>query len=181
VAGTDHGGGCPRVKVKLWITYPVVCRRNVKMSGMDPALRPVRRQDVSTLASLLTQLGYPANEASVHERLDHWLDDPASRLIGAYDDGDLVGVAALHVMPMLEIAGKLGRLLALVVDERYRGRGVGQSLVTAAEEQARAAGCVKLEITSSRHRTRTHEFYRLLGYVDICASSARFVKSLVDD
>ena len=141
-------------------------------------LRPIRRQDAPRLAALLGQLGYPTTEAAVHERLDHWLDDPSSWLIGADDDGDLVGVAALHIMPMLEVTGKLGRLLALVVDERYRSRGVGQSLVTATEEQALAAGCAKMEVTSSRHRTRTYEFYKLLGYEDVCTLSARFVKSL---
>jgi GNAT superfamily N-acetyltransferase len=156
-------------------------RANDRMSGMAAVqLRPIRRQDASRLADLLGELGYPTTEAAVHERLDYWLDDPASWLIGAVDDGDLVGVAALHVKPMLEVTGKAGRLGALVVDERYRSRGVGQSLVTAAEEQARAAGCVKMEITSSRYRTRTHEFYVLLGYEDICASSARFIKSLAN-
>jgi len=143
-------------------------------------LRPIRRNDVARLVVLLGQLGYPTTEAVVHERLDYWFDDPSSWLIGADDDSDLIGVAALGVLPMLEVTGKLGRLLALVVDERYRGRGVGQSLVTATEKQAHAAGCVKMEVTSSRYRTRTHEFYRQLGYEDICASSARFVKSLAD-
>jgi len=145
---------------------------------MDVQLRPVRRQDVPALAGLLGQLGYPTTDAAVHERLDYWLDDPSGRLIGADDDGELIGVAALGVLPMLEVTGRIGRVLALVVDERYRGRGVGQSLVTAAEEQARAAGCLKMEVTSSRYRTRTHKFYQQLGYEDICASSARFVKSL---
>jgi GNAT superfamily N-acetyltransferase len=158
----------------------VELRENDRIPGMDVQLRPIRRQDVSGLVVLLGQLGYPSTEAAVHERLDYWLDDPSSWLIGADDDGDLVGVAALGVLPMIEVTGKLGRLLALVVDERYRGRGVGQSLVTATEEQARAAGCVKMEVTSSRYRTRTHEFYQQLGYEDICTSSARFVKSLAD-
>ena len=139
-------------------------------------LRPVQHEDLTALTGLIGQLGYPTTEEAVRERLDIWLGDPASWLIGAADDGVLVGVAALHVMPMLEVTGKLGRLGALVVDERYRSRGVGQALVAAVEGQARAAGCVKLEITSSRHRTRTHEFYKLLGYDDICATSARFIK-----
>jgi GNAT superfamily N-acetyltransferase len=147
---------------------------------MDVRLRPIRRRDVSGLVVLLDQLGYPTTEAAVHERLGYWLDDPSSCLIGADDDGELIGVAALGVLPMLEVTGKLGRLIALVVDERHRGRGVGQLLVTAAEERARAAGCVKMEVTSSRHRTRTHEFYRHLGYEDLCTSSARFVKRLAD-
>lgn len=141
-------------------------------------LRPVHRSDLARLTVLLDQLGYPADEADVDKRLDGWLDDPASRLIGADYRGELVGVAALHVMPMLEIDGKCGRLLALVVDERYRSLGVGQALVTEVEEQARTAGCVKLEITSSRSRTRTQEFYKQLGYVDLCSLSARFLKTL---
>src|SRR5689334_22575720 len=80
---------------------------NDKMPGMDLQLRPIRHQDVSRLAGLLDQLGYPTTEAAVHERLDHWLGDPSSWLIGVADDGQLVGVAALHVMPMLEVDGKL--------------------------------------------------------------------------
>ncbi|MFB9443426.1 GNAT family N-acetyltransferase [Dactylosporangium vinaceum] len=145
---------------------------------MAVKIRPIRRQDAPRLTDLIGSLGYPTTETVVHERLDYWLDDHSSWLIAAEDDGDLVGVAALSVMPLLEVTGKLGRLLALVVHERYRGRGVGQSLVRAAEEQARAAGCVKMEITSSRYRTRTQAFYRQLGYDDICTASARFMKSL---
>jgi GNAT superfamily N-acetyltransferase len=144
---------------------------------MSVKIRPIRRRDVPSLTRLTGQLGYPTTEAVVHERLGYWLDDHSSWLIGADDDDDLIGVAALGVLPMLETTGKLGRLLALVVDERYRGRGVGQSLVAAAEEQARTAGCV-MEVTSSRYRTRTHEFYQQLGYEDICTSSGRFVKSV---
>jgi len=80
---------------------------------------------VSGLTGLPGHLGYPTTEAAVHDRLDYWLDDPTSWLIGAADDdGDLIDVAALHFLPMLEVTGKLGRLLALVVDERYRSRGV---------------------------------------------------------
>lgn len=148
------------------------------MPGMDLHLRPIRRQDISALTGLLSQLGYPTTETELDGRLDHWLDDPSSWLVGAENDGDLIGVAALHVLPLLEVTGKLARLLALVVDERYRGRGVGRTLVTAVEDRARAAGCLALEVNSSRHRTRTHEFYQQLGYEDACVAKARFFKSL---
>jgi GNAT superfamily N-acetyltransferase len=141
-------------------------------------LRPIQRPDAPRLAVLLDQLGYPTDEAAVHLRLDYWLDEPCSWLIGAEDDRTLVGVAALHLLPMFEATGRFGRLVALVVDDRYRGRGVGGLLVSAAEEQARSAGCVLLEISSSRHRTRAHEFYQRLGYEDRCPSSARFVRNL---
>jgi GNAT superfamily N-acetyltransferase len=141
-------------------------------------LREVRREDAAQLVGLLDQLGYPTDLTAVHERLDYWLGDPSSSLLGAADNQGLVGVAALHLIPMLEVTGRFARLVALVVDDRYRGQGIGRQLVTAAEEQARAAGCVKLEVTSSSRRGQAHAFYRDLGYEDLCASSARFIKNL---
>ncbi|WP_342669828.1 GNAT family N-acetyltransferase [Actinoplanes rectilineatus] len=150
------------------------------MLRMDLLLRPVRRQDLLALTGLLEQLGYPTTESDLDGRLDYWLEDPASWLIGAEDGGALVGVAALHVLPILEKTGKFGRLLALVVEERYRGRGVGRMLVTAVEDQARAVGCLAIELNSSRHRTETHTFYQRLGYEDACVEKARFYKSLTD-
>ncbi|MBM0259427.1 GNAT family N-acetyltransferase [Micromonospora sp. 4G55] len=141
-------------------------------------LRPIRRQDAPRLAVLLGQLGYPADATAVNERLDYWLDDPLSYLIGADSGHQLVGVAGMHVCPLLEVTGRSGRLLALVVDERCRGRGVGRSLVTAIEELARTAGCRWTEVTSSRGRVSAHEFYRRLAYSDTCGTKARFVKHL---
>lgn len=148
------------------------------MSHRAIQLRPIKRQDASRLAVLLGQLGYPADVAAVNERLDYFLDDPLSYLIGAENRDHLVGVAALHVCPLLEVTGRLGRLLALVVDDRCQGQGVGRSLVVAVEERAREAGCVLTEVTSSRSRVHAHEFYRRLGYEATCASKARFIKYL---
>lgn len=141
-------------------------------------IRPIGRSDAARLAVLLGQLGYPTDEAEVHRRLDYWLDDPASVLLGADDDGLLVGVAALHVGPILEVTGKFGRLVALVVDDRYRGRGVGRALVAGIEQRALDLGCTLLEVTSSAHRDASHRFYQRMGYADTQETSKRFTKFL---
>ncbi|GAB2962019.1 GNAT family N-acetyltransferase [Micromonospora polyrhachis] len=146
---------------------------------MSIQLRPVDRPDVTRLAVLLDQLGYPTDPAAADERLDYWLGDPASFLLGAAVEDELVGVAALHVCPILEVTGRFGRLVALVVDDRHRGRGVGRALVGAVEQRAREAGCLFMEVTSSRRRDRAHRFYRDLGYADTCGQKARFTKPLV--
>jgi GNAT superfamily N-acetyltransferase len=148
---------------------------------MGVQIRPVRRRDTAQLVGLLDQLGYPTDSPAVGERLDYWLDDPACYLIGADDSGDLVGVAALHIVPMLEVTGRFGRLVALVVDARHRGLGVGRQLVEAIEQRAWAAGCVRMEVTSSRHRQGAQRFYAGIGYEDVCHRSARFIKPLVAD
>jgi GNAT superfamily N-acetyltransferase len=150
----------------------------VQTVGVDVNLRLVRRDDAARLAVLLTQLGYPTEEPEVVARLTYWFDDPASVLIGTDVDGELAGVVALHVTPLLEVTGKLARIVALVVDERYRGKGFGRSLVEAAEDRAEELGCLRMEVTSSRRRDDAHRLYRSLGYDDVCERSARFMKFL---
>ncbi|GAA4529035.1 GNAT family N-acetyltransferase [Amycolatopsis samaneae] len=134
--------------------------------------------DTARITVLLGQLGYPADEARVRVRLDDLLTDRRSALFAAEVDGLVAGVAALHVLPMLEQDGCLGRLLALVVDDSCRGQGVGGELVAEVEREALRQGCRKLEITSSRTRDAAHRFYRGLGYEDLCGTSARFMKAL---
>jgi len=53
---------------------------------------------------------------------------------------------------------------------------VGQSaLIPRAEEEARAAGCDRLEVTSGEWREDAHAFYRDLEFEE---TSKRFIKGL---
>ena len=81
---------------------------------------PVER-DEEALLGLLDELGYPADSQTLAARLDRLRQDPASWVFVAEVDGEVVGLAALHVMQLLE-RPPLGRLTALVVDGRHRGR-----------------------------------------------------------
>jgi GNAT superfamily N-acetyltransferase len=82
------------------------------------------------------------------------------------------------VCPILEVTGKFGRLVALVIDERYRGRGVGRSLLARVEAAARARGCLLMEVTSAAHRDAAHRFYEAAGYRDSRRGAMRFTKFL---
>lgn len=132
--------------------------------------RPADTHDAAGLARLLGQLGYPATDADVLERLVYWSADRHSRVIAADTGGALAGVAAVHAIPLLEHTGRRGRLVALVVDESARGNGVGRALVRAAERAAaQELGCQEMEITSARNRPAAHGLYAALGYEDVCA------------
>ncbi|GGY03794.1 hypothetical protein GCM10007386_38240 [Pseudoduganella dura] len=63
------------------------------------------------------------------------------------------------------MAGQLGRITSMVVDERHRGSGVGGALIGAAEQWFAAAGCVKVEVTSSDRRLDAHRFYERHGFL----------------
>lgn len=107
-----------------------------------------------------------------------WARDPHSALLVACAGDVVAGMAALHAFPLIEYSARRGRLVALVVDSAFRGRGIGRALVAAAEDSARLLGCRDMEITSARYRGAAQELYAGLGYDDVCGRSARFTKML---
>ena len=140
-------------------------------------IRPSERTDTPAITALLHELGYPANtEEEVSARLARWSERDDVLVLVATAGSQVVGVAALTVIPHFVQPGSWGRLAALVVAADARGLGIGHRLLASTEQAALDRGCVRLEINSSRRRTGAHAFYRSLGYTDFCDQAARFIK-----
>jgi GNAT superfamily N-acetyltransferase len=54
---------------------------------------------------------------------------------------------------------------AVRVHAARRGQGVGQQMMAWAIEQARARGCLMMQLTSDKARADAHRFYSRLGFV----------------
>jgi GNAT superfamily N-acetyltransferase len=126
-------------------------------------VRDVRPEDAAPLAALLTELGYPVESAAVPARLEQ-LRAAGDLVLVAELDGDVAGVAQLHVSPSIEYDRPAAKLSALVVAERHRGSGIGRALVNAVEGEARARGCGLLFLTTAERRADAHLFYERLGF-----------------
>jgi GNAT superfamily N-acetyltransferase len=154
------------------------------MSYRGPArtaaqIRLAHRADASAVSELLDQLGYPqGGQAATANRIQVWAEDPSSAAYVAEISDDLLGVIAVHVCPFFERDGSWGRITALVVSDRARGRGIGSQLVAAAESFAATRGCLRMEVTSADRRHDAHEFYRRCGYIDQGGKSSRFLRDL---
>lgn len=146
--------------------------------GDDLAIREAEPGDAYQIAGLLDQLGYPATDEEVTQRLAYWLPDPMSLILVADRRGRLLGCISLHAIPYLERTGRWARIESLVIDKSSRGLGTGRSLVAAAEDAARNWDCLAIEVTSLRTRVNAHAFYQRMGYADVCGSSGRFLKTL---
>lgn len=80
-------------------------------------------------------------------------------------DGTVVGCVQLTVIPGLSRAGALrAQLEGVRVAASARGQRVGEQLVRAAIERARAAGCSLVQLTSDRSRADALRFYERLGF-----------------
>jgi GNAT superfamily N-acetyltransferase len=149
-------------------------------ASTGPVIRPARPGDAPGVAALLIALGYPGNPADqVRRRLERWTASADAAVLVAEDQDRLAGVVAVTAIPYFEHDGSWGRIVALVVSEEDRGRGIGRLLVHSAEQSAAGLGCLTMEVTSARRRAEAHAFYRALGYQDWCPQSARLVKELV--
>ncbi|MEK7060924.1 MAG: GNAT family N-acetyltransferase, partial [Patescibacteria group bacterium] len=52
----------------------------------------------------------------------------------------------------------------IVVDEEYRGKGIGTKLITAAINQARKEGVKHIDFTSRPQRVAANRLYQRLGF-----------------
>ncbi len=119
---------------------------------MPVVIRPARTADVSAIESLIEPL--------VAQRI--LLGKDAVVLFGSIQQfvvaeneaGEVVGCGALHVLWR-----DLGEIRTVAVSESSRGTGVGKSVVTALESQARTLGIERLFCL-----TFETEFFGQLGY-----------------
>ena len=137
-------------------------------------MRDARPDDQNAMRELLAELGYPSEPSTIDRRLERLGAEPSARILVAERDRSLVGLASLHVLHLIE-RPPLGRLSAIVVTRPERRMGVGLALLERVEDEARAAGCDRLEVTSGEWRDDAHAFYRALGFEE---TSKRFIKAI---
>jgi GNAT superfamily N-acetyltransferase/gamma-glutamylcyclotransferase (GGCT)/AIG2-like uncharacterized protein YtfP len=130
--------------------------------------------DAPAIAGLVTQLGYPTEEGAMEPRLKRMLSQSHHALVVAESSGDVVGVAGACVDYGVELEA-YGRITALAVDAKWRGRGVGKLLVQHVESWCRERGADRVTLTSGNHRPESHKFYKAIGYE---ATGVRFIKRL---
>lgn len=58
----------------------------------------------------------------------------------------------------------LKNIMAIAVDEKYRGRGIGKQILMAVEQWAKDDNCIGVRLVSSFNREKAPQFYYHCGY-----------------
>ena len=91
-------------------------------------------------------------------------ENPAHTFFLSEEGDTLLGMLHLRVEGQLHHAGLVAEIVELSVSSSCRGRGLGKALVGMAKQEARAQGCMVLEVPSGAHRGRAHRFYEREGF-----------------
>jgi GNAT superfamily N-acetyltransferase len=138
-------------------------------------IREANTHDAKALAGLATQLGYPSQPEETLQRLRSVKTETCC-VFAAVADADVVGWVHVSLYPVLQ-ADDAAQILGLVVDQEWRGQGIGGALLKAAEAWAAERGCRTLYVRSNITRKDAHSFYQHLGY-QLVKTSVTFTKSL---
>jgi GNAT superfamily N-acetyltransferase len=130
----------------------------------DLVIRPLTVRDAPAAADLLTQLGYPTSAESLSARITRMQSRSPSEAYVVCDDGGVVALASLHVLPLLTSDEPMAYLTSMVVAEKARGRGIGRRLVACVADAAVAHGCSRLTLSTHLRRSDAHAFYERVGF-----------------
>jgi ribosomal protein S18 acetylase RimI-like enzyme len=104
-------------------------------------------------------------------------EHPTTLVLLAFDGERPIGIAVCFLGFSTFQARPLLNVHDLAVLPGWRGRGVGQALLAAVEERARARGCGKLTLEVQDENTRARRVYDRFGFVDftVAGSATRFL------
>jgi GNAT superfamily N-acetyltransferase len=129
------------------------------------SVRLADKRDITEIARLAGELGYPSTPEQVHERFAaiHMAPHHAT-FVAVANEETLIGW--IHLSEERSISSEpRAEITGLVVDSRFRSLGAGRLLVDRGEEWARHKGLSAMGVRSNVTRERTHLFYARLGYV----------------
>ena len=138
-------------------------------------IRHAEKADAPALAQLMGELGYPTRVSDMEMRLDSIMRDPDYRTFVAVSADAVCGMIGTCCIKSHEHNNVGGRIIALVVSENQRGRGVGRALIQAAENDFVARNVRRVALNTRLSREKAHLFYENLGYTK---NGFRFVKEL---
>jgi GNAT superfamily N-acetyltransferase len=142
---------------------------------MDAVVRRIQVSDASEAARLSAQFGYPVDAAVMQSRIEALDGNCRAVLVACIDDrvAGWIDVCEVHHLQ----SGGYAEIGGLVVSEECRSRGIGATLLSAAEKWAAERGLNRVVVRSQVKREAAHRFYLREGY-RIAKTSVVFTKDV---
>ena len=133
---------------------------------MNLSARKIEVEDVTAIMNLSAQLGYTTSLEMTMQSIAAIQKHPDHDAFVIMADGTVAGWT--HVIYVLQLESpSICEIRGLVVDERFRRKGVGRLLVEQAKQWSLQRGSKRLRLRCNTKRAEAHIFYTDLGFEEI--------------
>lgn len=130
---------------------------------MEVILKEIEIKDAEIITSLIEQLGYKATRVEIIERIKNIISSEDHFACTAIIENKIVAwilaFVSIHLEsnPYVEIGG-------LIIEENFRGQGIGKKLIDEAERWMISKNIHKLRVRTNVKSKDTHRFYLNHGF-----------------
>ena len=133
---------------------------------MNIVIRQAIVEDARTISRLSEQLGYKMSVFRTAEQIDAIWESVNDIAAVAVVNRKVIGWIHVFYTMRLE-CNSYCEIGGLVVDDQYRGNGVGKMLIDHIKLWCESKKCRTLRVRSNVKRSEAHEFYKSAGFVEI--------------
>ena len=126
-------------------------------------IREANYDDIDSIVELTKELGYQIKKEEVRRKLKKFELSLAEKIFVAELE-DVVGWMHISLVEPLE-SEAFGEIRGIVVNQKYRKRGIGTELLRIAEKWTKEKDCKKLRIRTNIKREETRKYYNNLGFI----------------
>jgi GNAT superfamily N-acetyltransferase len=133
---------------------------------MKAIVQAVYKENFDEVYPLFEQL-WPNKVLNIVELkrvFDRGVESKTDELFCAKINDKIIGFCAYAIVNNFWQEGYISYVYAMVVDERYRGQGIGTILIYEAINKSKECGFKRIELDSGFPRERAHKFYEKLGF-----------------
>ena len=123
-------------------------------------IRKINKNDLERAFELLNELnGGNLDYKTFSHNFDQKVQDKNSYCVCATDGDEIVGVLFSEFRNKFYDYKKRLYIEDLIVDEKYRGKGIGEKMLLGLVEYAKNNNCGSIELTSVLENEAAHRFY----------------------
>lgn len=122
-------------------------------------IRPIKKEDKEELLRLLNQLTGEETDFDI----DAVINDAGCSCVVLEEGGSLIGSATLSVY-VSPVKGMTGVIEDVIVDEKYRGQGLGRKLMEELIKIGKEKDLSLITLTSNPKREAARNLYQSLGF-----------------
>ena len=126
-------------------------------------LRSPTIADAESIASFSDELGHIVDTDVMARRIADLNDHDDNHIVVAEVDKQISGWIQVHACEFL-VSGFRSEIVGLVVDSKFRRRGIGRLLVENAIKWSTEHGASLMVVRSNVVRKESHEFYPSVGF-----------------